>query len=225
LCTSDADCFAIERCNGPQNELLGLRGTCELAFQQQLFCEDNEDCPSAQFGPMACDTQNSECVLLAGGTSCESNVPCRSSESCVADENGALTCVIAAEPGRCDLSNPCPDGETCDVRVGRCVAVSGGSPCGLDDDCRSTELCVQGVCAATPSCALDRDCGDATLTCDTVSGQCARRGTLCTDNGDCVGTQVCNTDVGRCAPIGTACRNTADCFGGLVCSLGACRLP
>ncbi len=190
LCDDGSPCTVDDTC---------LDGVCKgVVDQGACLCALDEEC--AEFGV---------------GSLCAGKLVC-SSGHCVPDANGAVVCPLAppnacfewaCDPtsGQCvklflELGTGCSDGNSCTksdhCEGGVCVgaAVPDDSPCNLDLDSCTQDVCLAGVCSAGPDkqCAPQAPC--ATAVCDPLSGKCvvvAQEAVPCDDLDPCTVGESC----------------------------------
>lgn len=219
-------------CVGDEYRTYASEGTCDTSTNKCIYVvtvRECVDCENRCLGPCASLT----CDDLQGG--------CRSNGRCEPNETGGVECFynVATNGGACTQ----PDESAGICADGLCTG------CDVDDDCRSADACVTGsrcvAGACTPGertvCDSPPACGEATGTCDAVTGECSYAplldGTTCDDDNmcttgetctggvcmggtdvDCDDSNVCTTDT--CAPA-TGCANTANtlpCDDGDLCT-------
>ncbi len=150
-------------------------------------------------------------------------------------------CKDVVEPTKCILRTDCPDGSTCENQLCRPLA-AGESVCSRDDQCLSTEYCLDTIChartPATAQCRRHADCGTRyckpTGVCvDCLNfehcspgdecrpdGTCGRTATACISDANCAGLK-CKVDSGKCVQ----CLNGNDCLAGQSCRQNTCYAP
>ena len=149
---SGSDCDSVLDCNGLEE---CISGTCrEICFTDE-DCQMGFDCTC----PPGADCLFKVCLPAgsSGTENCTSNQECGLGQACV---NGA--CVNAGNA--CVDNFDCPNGQECDLELGMCIEVGGGTEpqCTSDFDCGFGEICQNGVCVNSGGgggiCFDDFDC-------------------------------------------------------------------
>jgi hypothetical protein len=226
---------------------------------ERNHCESSDDCvPGDECSPGGnCEHPCVTDANCPGGELCEDGVcsppppPCTSDRDCNGDTCVGGFCLPECPPATCN------DPEFCDPDP--CVPPGGGggdggsTPCVLDSQCPSADVCEDGVCQpptppcdvscpeelsceggtcvpSTPPCSSDANCpgGSACVegTCRPSEPPCSGPGCdTCSFDQDCPGGQGCSG--GACHPLTppVPCSTSASCSGGQTCEGGFCTPP
>lgn len=121
-CTESRQCGGGEFC---------LNGFC------REFCEDRDDCTSANYP--RCDEETNACVSCFNQGQCTENFRCESQ-----------ICIFF-----CENDDACGEGERCITETGRCTEAE----CTRNADCAGGERCRDGACEPIPErCSRNADC-------------------------------------------------------------------
>ncbi|MCB9644677.1 MAG: hypothetical protein H6728_16505 [Myxococcales bacterium] len=185
---------------------------------QDQFCRPLDGACAGSCSTVQCPTGQT-CVDGACQADPCANQQCAAGQVCVAG-----TC----EAEQCSASNACKHGRICRTDTNRCES----DPC-LNVSCPNTgEVCRFGQCVAPPSCAFDQDCPSTNLC---VNGKCVS--SQCSSTNPCPQGKRCSN--GQCAddlctnkqcPADTFCNNgqcVDSCAGvfcpqGKICNNGQC---
>lgn len=245
-CVDDAECVVDGDASGRVCDA-GVCRFADCAFDVQC---GTRICVSGQCAPAEACLEDGDCSAIDGvGQLCINNQcrpPCFADDDCGAAVGGIglQTCVDGRCQQRCLGDFTCLGGGICDngsCRDPECTVET------ASDDCDATQFCETGRCTPFTSCAVDDDCFDANLFCDTgvEPVRCAERpacradnecglSALCLDR-HCRPAEGCFVDADCTDPddecVGTRCvrrpecRATDDCDNGQVCADLRCVNP
>ncbi|MCA9552664.1 MAG: Ig-like domain-containing protein [Myxococcales bacterium] len=209
-CTNDDGCPTDQHCDDASQVCVAGNGNeCEADAE----CGDGRVCNTAVTDcgatrcrnacePASC-TAHADCGtwVCIGGTCAEP--PSCATEACPGD----LVCsanMVCVAPATCGDDPDCPQGQICAGGVCR-VPFS----CTANSSCPTGLVCQQGVC--DDPCAVDADCGDATMFgCDATTGNCRQR--CLGDDTQCPSGEICESFA--CIPA--ECSQDLDCPGNMV---------
>jgi len=233
-------CQASTHC---QDGLRCTSGACVAARTAGQSCVSISDCATG----LSCDRILRICgtpvySLKAGDSCTDDDRTCGSGLSCkgeAVNSDGGVgtvgTCAAEAlgDPCTSRFSSECPEHAFCNLAVdagaGTCTAATSGSPCATNSQCRATDFCDNGLCAARKpegaACTSSSGCVSP-LTCLTSAAgakTCGKRGELgapCTEttgNSSCLFPLACTN--GTCQHAGAL---NEPCLSGSICLSGAC---
>lgn len=143
------------------------------------------------------------CKMLLGfffdGRQCYQEGGCDCAPDCDAMFDTMEACQAACEPLACTTAADCPSGVCLN---GVCAL---GPACAVDSDCAMFETCSDGLCVLTPGrCWSDADCGED-LRCE--GARICPPGALC----------LLADEPGRCVEAAKECKSDKDCPAGAYC--------
>ncbi|HMI86060.1 MAG TPA: hypothetical protein VK550_18315 [Polyangiaceae bacterium] len=217
-----------------------LDGVCQACAAGTMCDLASQPCRT---GVIECSTGAPVCTgsnNKPNGTPCGAAMVCQEGacKPCITGES--CTPTSACHTGKLDCSGASP---TCNDTG---MSVPAGAPCGQDQVCSATGMCV--ACVAGSSCAIaNNPCRTGTTACNTGSPVCIESGNTPTgtpcgsdkvcSGGTCVtcmaglscvpanachaGTTVCSPSV-SCVDTGMNVTDGTSCGTDKVCSMGAC---
>ena len=170
-------------CSGKRSCEAGGLGVCDAAEPAQDICNGEDDDCDGEIDEDGCDDGNpcttdycqpdqaEPCIHTPkDGILCNDDDACTLTDFCMEG-------VCTGNAKWCTDDNECTD-DSCDSETGECVFEPNEGGCDDGDPCTEGDVCVDGLCEATP---MDCQCTD--------SGDC-----VALEDGDkCNGTLICDT--------------------------------
>jgi hypothetical protein len=149
------------------------------------------------------------------GFVCDSGAQCPAGEICKVPDGGKENaCLNCSTNGDCEPQQLCGDAGLCAFRTGW------GDQCTLNNQCSTSQLCVQGLCVASnPNDLCQRGSCPTGEVCN-VQNQVCEQNLGCTVNASCSATEICNPVTLDCEPRcdpsnpGLVCQPTQFCVQG-----------
>ncbi len=226
-CTRDSDCRQA-----------GGEAECVVAGNDGAFCATTCDSDDACPGDFGC--VNGLCLPDAGLCPCTDLAVALGTTTVCVSENAFGSCDGLR---RCEVGglSPCdaasPAAETCNGRDDDCDGANDEGPVSCDDSdpCTRDDVCTDGACVGTPTCACETDADCETpppgLDAACVSGRCGGDGACvyetrvgaCDDGDPCTVDDAC--DGGRCEAAALDCSHLdAACSAGVCDGQGGCTV-